>query len=55
MPSKNLKREQEVFKDRRVWAKKFKVDEDAVEQVFDFIIKIVKRNHKAIKDTKAKK
>lgn len=52
LPAMDKAREERVFKDRRIWAKKFGVDEDFVEVLFKAIIKSVRQKHTAIKNNK---
>ncbi|MDO8603972.1 MAG: chorismate mutase [bacterium] len=54
LPAKDVAREQQVFSDRRLWAKKFGVDEDFAVEIFKAIIKSVRQKHTAIKNTKKK-
>lgn len=51
LPAKDQTREDQVYKDRRIWAKKFSVDEDFVGVLFKAIIKSVRRKHTAIRNT----
>lgn len=54
LPAKDLAREQKVFTDRSVWAKRFGVDEDLVKKMFVLIITSVKKKHTALKNTSRK-
>ena len=49
LPAQDKKREKEMFEARKLWAKKIKVDENLIEQVFKFITKTVCKKHKIIK------
>lgn len=55
LPAMDKAREEQVFKDRRTWAKKFGVDEDFAEALFKSIIKSVRQKHADIKSAKTKK
>lgn len=50
LPAMDKAREQQVFNDRKLWAKKFGVDENFTEALFKSIIKLVRQKHTAIKN-----
>lgn len=49
LPIEDKKREKEIFKKRKILAKKLNLDSLLIEKIFKLIIKNVKKNHKKIK------
>ena len=49
LPVLDRKREQEIFRQRKLQAKKINLDPLLIEKIFKLIIKKVKENHKNIK------
>ncbi len=54
LPVKDPVREQEMFTERRLWAKELGIDKNVVDKIFNLIIKSVRQKHKIIKKVKVK-
>ena len=49
LPVQDKKREKEIFRERRIWAKRLNLNPLFIEKLFKLIIKNVKENHRKIK------